>query len=295
MNKAIYGILLIENVNSNPNGDPDNDGAPRTFEGTLTGAISAVSIKRKLRDHILLRTPTFLEACEKVGITPDEIQANYNIYVEPSKTAEEYKKILSKDPDNFLDTYVDARVFGNTLLGSEDETTKKDQKPKPRAGGPFYINMAESLQPIETYIGTTTRAQGMDGNKTQGIAPDSMKLVRYGLYMARFGFHPDTASIHRTRDKDVALIIELLPHIYNFKAANRSGTEVIQVWSLQKPLCLPLSHAKFEELVSPKLKDTNNDKVPAENRKDYVFPTKESVLKIIDLQNKLQLQVIDLV
>jgi CRISPR-associated protein Csd2 len=44
------GLLIVNVVNSNPNGDPDGESEPRTFEGDGRGLISAVSFKRKLRD-----------------------------------------------------------------------------------------------------------------------------------------------------------------------------------------------------------------------------------------------------
>src|SRR5437763_4118612 len=45
------GLLVIEVVNSNPNGDPDNESEPRTRVGER-GEISPVSFKRKLRDLV---------------------------------------------------------------------------------------------------------------------------------------------------------------------------------------------------------------------------------------------------
>lgn len=44
------GLLVINVVNSNPNGDPDQESEPRTFDADGRGLISPVSFKRKLRD-----------------------------------------------------------------------------------------------------------------------------------------------------------------------------------------------------------------------------------------------------
>ena len=43
------GLLVIEVVNSNPNGDPDRESDPRT-RPDRRGEISPVSFKRKVRD-----------------------------------------------------------------------------------------------------------------------------------------------------------------------------------------------------------------------------------------------------
>lgn len=49
--KRATGLLIIEVVNSNPNGDPDRESDPRQRENGL-GEISPVSFKRKLRDLV---------------------------------------------------------------------------------------------------------------------------------------------------------------------------------------------------------------------------------------------------
>src|SRR6266545_8354473 len=49
--KRACGLVLIEVVNSNPNGDPDRDSDPRQRPDRL-GEISPVSFKRKLRDIV---------------------------------------------------------------------------------------------------------------------------------------------------------------------------------------------------------------------------------------------------
>ena len=45
------GLLVIEVINSNPNGDPDRESDPRQRPDGY-GEISPVSFKRKLRDLI---------------------------------------------------------------------------------------------------------------------------------------------------------------------------------------------------------------------------------------------------
>ena len=45
------GLLILEVVNSNPNGDPDRENDPRQRPNGL-GEISPVSVKRKVRDLI---------------------------------------------------------------------------------------------------------------------------------------------------------------------------------------------------------------------------------------------------
>ena len=50
MNRG-YGVMIIEAINSNANGDPDADNDPRT-DSSGYGMITGVSIHRKLRDLV---------------------------------------------------------------------------------------------------------------------------------------------------------------------------------------------------------------------------------------------------
>src|SRR3972149_3340390 len=49
--KRATGLIVVEVRNSNPNGDPERDGAPRRRRGDI-GEISPVSVKRKMRDLV---------------------------------------------------------------------------------------------------------------------------------------------------------------------------------------------------------------------------------------------------
>ena len=50
--KKATGILVIEVINSNPNGDPDRESDPRLRDHDQRGEISPVSFKRKCRDLV---------------------------------------------------------------------------------------------------------------------------------------------------------------------------------------------------------------------------------------------------
>lgn len=64
-------VLLIEVVNGNPNGDPDNSNLPRTNPYDGTGLITDVAIKRKIRNWVAAARPD-----------ADPGNARYKIYVE---------------------------------------------------------------------------------------------------------------------------------------------------------------------------------------------------------------------
>ena len=59
------GLLVIEVVNSNPNGDPDRESDPRQRPDGR-GEISGVSFKRKLRDLLEDHTSPFFKAATAI-------------------------------------------------------------------------------------------------------------------------------------------------------------------------------------------------------------------------------------
>src|SRR5215467_12365252 len=70
------GLLVIEVVNSNPNGDPDNESEPRT-RGDGRGEISPVSFKRKLRDLVEQKDgPVWEEVAQRFhpALKPEEFE-----------------------------------------------------------------------------------------------------------------------------------------------------------------------------------------------------------------------------
>lgn len=69
--KRATGLLVIEAVNSNPNGDPDRESDPRQRPNGC-GEISPVSFKRKIRDLLDDSVSPFFESLpEKFRLNAD--------------------------------------------------------------------------------------------------------------------------------------------------------------------------------------------------------------------------------
>ena len=70
--KRATGLLILEIVNSNPNGDPDRESDPRQRPNGF-GEISPVSFKRKIRDLLEDESgPVFIEVSKKIGIKAED-------------------------------------------------------------------------------------------------------------------------------------------------------------------------------------------------------------------------------
>ena len=72
--KRATGLLVIEVVNSNPNGDPDRESDPRQRPNGL-GEISPVSFKRKLRDLVEDNEgKVFNTVCDNLKLNKDDFK-----------------------------------------------------------------------------------------------------------------------------------------------------------------------------------------------------------------------------
>ena len=122
------GLLVIEVVNSNPNGDPDRESDPRQRPNGC-GEISPVSFKRKLRDLLDDHdTPFFRSLPEKFRADADR----YCILEHRGRDRKQITAEMGNEPEKFLQSefvrkYWDARVFGNTFL--EDGGNKGLSRP----------------------------------------------------------------------------------------------------------------------------------------------------------------------
>ena len=70
----VTGLLVIEVVNSNPNGNPDQESDPRV-RSNGQGEISPVSFKRKVRDLIEWKdSPVYHHAMDGLANVPEGYQ-----------------------------------------------------------------------------------------------------------------------------------------------------------------------------------------------------------------------------
>ena len=98
--KRATGYLVIEVVNSNPNGDPDRESDPRQRPNGC-GEISPVSFKRKLRDLLEDHDTPFFH------MLPEKFQENgdrYWILEHRGRDRNMIKSEMGKDPAQFLES-----------------------------------------------------------------------------------------------------------------------------------------------------------------------------------------------
>src|SRR5262249_7202274 len=99
------GVLIIDVTNSNPNGDPDGESEPRTFDGDGRGLISPVSFKRKVRDLMEVAEGEVRKAA-LAAVGSDGAGRSYSIL---ESRGRDRKQISAMDLDKFRATYWDGR------------------------------------------------------------------------------------------------------------------------------------------------------------------------------------------
>lgn len=230
--KRATGLLVIEVVNSNPNGDPDREADPRQRPNGL-GEISPVSFKRKLRDLVEdHQAPVFQSLPQKFSQHPEEyciLESRGRDRKAIQKEMESNGKVENFDQDAFLDStfvkkYWDARVFGNTFLegGSNKGYIKT---------GVVQIGMGISLSPINIIRQTNTNKAGVQEGKNAGMAPMAYRVVEHGVYCMPFFVNPNYAHKSGCTADDIELMKQLMPYAYDMnRSAIRPDVRLRHAW-----------------------------------------------------------------
>ena len=203
--KRATGLLVIEAVNSNPNGDPDRESDPRQRPNGC-GEISPVSYKRKLRDLVDdHETPFFKSLPEKFTNNAE----HYSILEHRGRKRTIIQSEMGESSADFLkskfvEKYWDARVFGNTFLenGGDKGFIKT---------GVVQFGMGISLAPINIIRQTNTNKAGVQEGKNACMAPLGYRIVEHGVYCMPFFVNPNYAGKTGCTADDIELLKLLIP------------------------------------------------------------------------------------
>ena len=258
------GLLVIEAINSNPNGDPDRESDPRQRPDGK-GEISPVSFKRKLRDLVE----------DKDGLVWKKLKAEfdllnddeYMILESRGRNRQEINSLLNNNFDAFKKKYWDARVFGNTFLEEGASTTIKT--------GVVQFGMGLSVAPVVIERQTNTTKAGVQEGKDRGMAPMGYRIVQHGIYCMPFFVNPSAASGHRSTGctkKDIDLLLALIPLAYpHTRSYIRPNVEILHAWDIEHKSPLgSCQDYKLIDALTPKKKQ-NTDK-PSMTREEYDIP-----------------------
>jgi len=270
--KRATGLLIIEVVNSNPNGDPDRESDPRQRPNGL-GEISPVSFKRKLRDLVEDTVgPVFKTVCDKLGLDETEFAILESRGRDrKTVTSEMGENIEDFDQKKFLDSafvkkYWDGRLFGNTFL------EKGGNKGYIKTGVAQFV-MGLSVAPILVQRHTNTNKAGVEKDKPQGMAPLAYRVVEHGVYCMPFYINPSHAHKSGCMVKDVELLKSLIPYAYDHtRSAIRPDVRIRHAWYMEHSNALgSCADWKLIDALTPKRRGSE-PMLPSVSWNDYDVP-----------------------
>lgn len=262
------GLLVIEVVNSNPNGDPDRESDPRQRPDGR-GEISPVSFKRKLRDLLEDSTSDFVKALpEKFSDHMEQYQILENRTRDLKAVQSEMGTNKSKfNEDDFLKSpfvqkYWDARVFGNTFLekGADKGFIKT---------GVVQFGVGLSISPVDIIRESNTRKAPVQEGKDSGMAPLAFRVVAHGVYCMPFFVNPNYASKTGCTEYDIELLKLLIPQAYDLtRSAIRPDVRIRHAWYIEhKNILGSCPDYKLFEALTPVRK--GNKEEPSTSWDDY--------------------------
>ena len=255
--KRMTGMLVLEVINSNPNGDPDRDSDPRQRDNGI-GEISPVSVKRKLRDLIEFKENNCIWEEVGNGLNPDE----YKILESRQNERKHIKEQLEKTPEEFINTYWDARLFGNTFLEEGGGDTIRS--------GAVHFGVGLSVAPVKIQRETFTKKAPAQEGKSRGMAPLGFRVVEYGIYTIPIFFSPHQGQRTGCRDEDINLFLRLIPYMYDHtRSLVRSQVNILHAhigWHGNK--LGTFKDSDFFEKLCPKFKKSVN----GFGKEDYEIP-----------------------
>jgi Cas7 group CRISPR-associated protein Csh2 len=280
------GLLVLDVTMSNPNGDPDMESEPRTRELDGLGMISPVSFKRKCRDLVGEDSEVYLEA-KKILNLGDDTGNQFCILEERGRNRDAIKGM---DKAEFMQTYWDARLFGNTFLESlkDNELTKEQKKKKDEGGyshlintGAVQIGVGLSVAPIEVVRMTNTNKSGVQEGKDRGMAPLAFRVVQHGIYCIPIFVNPSIAKKTGATAEDLELLKFMLPYVYQHtSSAIRPQISVLHAWFAEHKSALgSCPEHLFINALAPKVKKGVG--VPS-SENDYDIPEKDGLGGLVD-------------
>jgi CRISPR-associated protein Csd2 len=273
--KRITGLLIIEVLNSNPNGNPDQESDPRVRDNGL-GEISPVSFKRKLRDLMeLSEGPVYQTVTNNLQDAPDGYE--FRILESRGRIRQEIIRemgdITDYKEENFLKSqfvkkYWDARLFGNTFL--EEGGHKGYIKT-----GVAQFGMGLSISPVTIQRHTNTNKPGVQEGTNQGMAPLAYRVVQHGVYVMPFFINPSLAGKSGCKPCDVELLKRLIPYAYDHtRSAIRPDVRIRHAWWLEHKNALgSCPDYKLIDALMPKRRG-DDLMAPSESWADYNVPDK---------------------
>lgn len=194
-------VLLFDVTDGNPNGDPDNSGAPRTDLETGHGIVTDVAIKRKIRDMVSLIAPgrkgydIYVEA--DVALEERHLRAYAGLGADPKAKA----KPVGLARDWMIEHFFDVRMFGAVMASKI--------APAGKTRGPVQLTFARSVDPVlvvENGITRVTQTRQADIDEGQRTEMGTKWTIPYALYRGVIHFSAPLAAKAKVTHDDLDVL-----------------------------------------------------------------------------------------
>ncbi|WP_413100268.1 type I-C CRISPR-associated protein Cas7/Csd2 [Streptomyces sp. Inha503] len=217
--RKIDFVFLLEARDSNPNGDPDAGGMPRTDPVSGQGLITDVALKRKIRNTVSL-------------LNEEDNKPGYDIYVEAGVALNaQHERAYAADAlggeASQLDaqqwmcrTFFDVRMFGAVM------TTGKKDRQAGRVRGPLQLTFSRSIDPVtplEYGITRVTPTKQEDVNAGKVTEMGSKHIVPYGLYRGEGHFSAPLAARTGVTSDDLTMFWRAFTLMFDHDRAAARG------------------------------------------------------------------------
>lgn len=285
---------------SNPNGEIDT-GGPRIISNGHC-IMSPFAVKRKLRDLMLRNDETMIAEFSN-GIKEENRQifeSEFRGFIEqkPVDAANSALHMAKTDPAQFLNRYIDARLFG--ALAISDMKTKKNDNEKDeeknasrgKYEGCVQVSFPISVARVTPYTSSNAKKytfQEKNIEKEVGtIAPDGIKVVEHAVLFGHIMINGHQAGENGATEADMDFLERLIPHMFDDRSAQRVNVHVVSAFSVSpdsKPY-FPANQFHILRAMRPTVREGVG--LPTDYS-DYDFPTAESIsekfkgIKVVDL------------
>lgn len=318
-------VYLFDVTNGNPNGDPDAGNMPRLDPTSSCGLMTDVSLKRKIRNFLLLteegkkgfnlfvREKSVLNHQIALAYESDAVKQCLADWAEYEKD----KKDKKKKPEDkkqqpvkhhediaqqwMCENFFDVRMFGAVMStgskedgGTEEEGEDKKSKLVKRAGqvrGPVQLAFAKSLDPITPLEISITRMavtneKDLEKERTMG----RKHIVPYGLYRAH-GFISANLAQKTTgfSDDDLSKLWQALENMFEHDRSAARGEMVARhlvVFKHATALGNAPAHKLFERVTVDRVNGEKGS--PAQAFTDYAVKLDDQVLN--DFRHVIEVQ-----
>lgn len=269
-------LLLFEAIDSNPNGDPDNAGKPRTDLDTGHGLVSDASLKRKVRDAVqfqvdqgLLTPAERYQIFIRRGVSLNEqLEAAYDALGQ-KKGKDAKADVVAKGGAYMIANYYDVRMFGAVMSTGQASAGK--------VTGPVTVGLARSLDPVLPIdLGITRTASTKEEDKDNASQMGNKSVIPYGLYACRIHYQPTRDN--QVTKEDLEVLWSTLANIFEVtRSAARPDVSVRNLFVFSHSNALGNAPAK-KLLDSVKVTKVTDAAVPTSSADYVVEPPAEGDL-----------------